>query len=143
MCGQCCQGSGGIVATQEEQQSMADYLGLALPEFEKNYIYMQGNKYLVRTDEKDTCLFFENSRGCLVHPVKPRTCRAWPFFRGNLMDESSFAMAREYCPGINPEISFAEFVRQGLCYLEDRNLSGDRNQSPANALNIEGIVHIK
>jgi Fe-S-cluster containining protein len=139
MCGQCCQGKGGIVATLEEQQAMAGFLGLDLPEFQDRYIRRSGEKYFVQTSEDEMCLFFVPDKGCLVHPVKPRTCRAWPFFRGNLMDESSFEMAREYCPGINKKVSFAQFVRQGLLYLEMQNLSQDRMPSPANALNIKGI----
>lgn len=139
MCGQCCKGAGGIVSAPEEQQAMADYLGLSLPEFQKKYIYFQGSKYFVRTDEKGTCLFFENRRGCIVHPAKPKTCRAWPFFRGNLMDESSFEMAREYCPGINPEISFADFVSQGMDYLKQHDIVQGKGPSPANALDIRGI----
>jgi len=139
MCGQCCQGKGGIVATLEEQQAMAVFLGLDLSDFQNTYIQRSGEKYFVQTSEDGMCLFFVPDKGCLVHPVKPRTCRAWPFFRGNLMDESSFEMAREYCPGINRNISFAQFVRHGLLYLEMQNLSQDRMPSPANALNIKGI----
>jgi len=139
MCGQCCQGEGGIVATPEEQKSMAGFLGLDLIAFQKSFIRCSGEKFFVQTNNDGQCLFFIPGRGCTVHPVKPRTCRAWPFFRGNLMDQSSFEMAREYCPGINRQVSFAEFTRQGLSYLEQEDLSRDRNPSPANALNIKGI----
>jgi uncharacterized protein len=139
MCGQCCQGKGGIVATLEEQEAMAGFLDLDLSAFQDLYILQSGGKFFVQTNEDEMCLFFVRDKGCLVHPVKPRTCRAWPFFRGNLMDESSFEMAREYCPGISKKVSFAEFVRQGLEYLEQHNLSQDQKPSPANALDIKGI----
>ncbi|MCA1743029.1 MAG: YkgJ family cysteine cluster protein [Desulfovibrionales bacterium] len=139
MCGQCCQGDGGIVATLEEQQSMADFLNLSLSKFQETYIRQSGQKYFVQTNASGLCLLFVQDKGCIAHPVKPKTCRAWPFFRGNLMDESSFEMAREYCSGINPHVSFEEFVAQGLCYLEENNLSTETSPSPANALNIHGI----
>lgn len=140
MCGQCCQGKGGIVATLEEQISMAAFLGLELDNFQAKYMRKSGEKSFVRTGSDELCLFFEEGKGCWVHPVKPSLCRAWPFFRGNLMDESSFEMARQYCAGINKHVSFAEFVRQGIDYLEQHKLSGEHNSSPANALDIRGIM---
>lgn len=139
MCGQCCQGDGGIVATILEQQAMAEYLGIPLTDFQMQYIRKSKGKYFVQTDDQGLCLLFVQNKGCLAHPAKPRTCQAWPFFRGNLMDESSFEMAREYCSGINPQVSFKDFVRQGVSYLEKNSLSTDIAPSPANALNIKGI----
>lgn len=139
MCGQCCEGSGGIVATLEEQKAMAAFLNLDLGYFQDSYIRGSRDKSFVRAGTNGLCFFFDKEKGCAVHPVKPRTCRAWPFFRGNLLDESSFEMAREYCPGINREVSFEEFVRQGLLYLEKQDLSWDRKPSTANALNTGGI----
>jgi uncharacterized protein len=139
MCGQCCEGVGGIVATLEEQKAMAHFLNLDLTAFQNSFIRQNKDKSFVRNNQDGLCLFFIQDKGCAVHPVKPRTCRAWPFFRGNLMDESSFEMAREYCPGINRQVSFEEFVRQGLLYLEKQDLSWDRKSSTANALNITGI----
>ncbi|WP_232300508.1 YkgJ family cysteine cluster protein [Desulfonatronovibrio magnus] len=139
MCGQCCQGNGGIVATIEEQMAMADFLNICLSEFQDQYIRKSKDKFFVQTSRQGTCLFFIPDQGCRVHPVKPRTCRAWPFFRGNLMDESSFDMAREYCSGINPDISFNEFVRQGISYLEEHSLTSEMTNTPANALNISGV----
>ena len=55
------------------------------------------------------------------------------------MDESSFEMAREYCAGISSKVSFDDFIRQGLCYLDENNLSEDKMPTPANALNLKGI----
>lgn len=142
MCGQCCQGSGGIVARRSEQEAMAGFLGLSLDDFQKRFIQNSGDKSFVRTNGRDLCVFFEPGQGCLVHPVKPATCRAWPFFRGNLMDEASFEMAREYCPGISPEVEFSEFVCQGLDYLLKQNLSQDHDSSCANALDLSRIRKI-
>lgn len=139
MCGQCCQGSGGIVARESEQEAMAGFLGLSLEDFQKRFIQDSGAKSFVRTNGKDACVFFEPDRGCLVHPVKPAPCRAWPFFRGNLMDEASFEMAREYCPGISAEVGFAEFVSQGLDYLQKQDLSRAHDPSGANALDVTSI----
>ncbi|WP_457571018.1 YkgJ family cysteine cluster protein [Desulfovulcanus sp.] len=134
MCGQCCQGEGGIVVTDEEQKAIAKFLHLSLPVFRKKYIYSKSDKDFIQTDEDSFCIFFQKETGCLIHPVKPKVCRAWPFFRGNLVDKTSWEMAKEYCPGINPEVSFEEFIRQGLDYLQKHNLIS--KDSMANALKI-------
>jgi Fe-S-cluster containining protein len=134
MCGHCCQGQGGIVVTLEEQKNIANYLHLDLSEFRQKYVYLRSEKYFIQTNSDNFCIFFQKNTGCLVHPVKPKVCQAWPFFKGNLIDKTSWEMAKEYCPGINREVSFEEFVRQGLDYLQKHNLISEN--SMANALKI-------
>ena len=134
MCGQCCQGEGGIVVTDEEQKNIAGFLHLSLSGFKEKYIYSKSDKDFIQTAKDSFCIFFQKETGCLIHPVKPKVCRAWPFFRGNLVDKTSWEMAKEYCPGINPDVSFEEFIRQGLDYLQKHNLISE--DSMANALKI-------
>ena len=66
----------------------------------------------------------------------PDVCRAWPFFRGNLVDADSWGMALDYCPGINPEAGHAAFVREGLRYLRENGLEGDDAPDGAGALRL-------
>ncbi|RQD74071.1 YkgJ family cysteine cluster protein [Desulfonatronospira sp. MSAO_Bac3] len=139
ICGQCCQGSGGIVATLAEQQKIADYLEMDLLEFQKIHVQRKGDKFFIRNNDHGWCIFFESGKGCAVHPVKPRTCRAWPFFRGNLMDESSFEMAKDFCPGIDPDADFQEFVRQGMKYLQEQGLGRELEDDAGNALRTSDI----
>ncbi len=140
ICGQCCQGSGGIVATLKEQQRMADYLGMDISGFQMMYVQRKGDKFFIRNNDQGWCIFFNTGKGCTVHPAKPRTCRAWPFFRGNLMDESSFEMAREYCPGIDPDTDFEEFVRLGVKYLQEHGLRQELEDDAGNALRTSDIA---
>ena len=73
------------------------------------------------------CVFYQD--GCGIHPARPDVCRAWPFFRANLIDAASFAMAREDCPGIDPEASHETFARQGEAFLQSQGLvrAGDED----------------
>jgi len=134
MCGECCSGSGGIVVTSEEQHRIAAFLRMGIADFQHGHVRSNGLKSFIRSNEQGWCIFFHVDRGCLVHPVKPGPCRAWPFFRGNLLDRSSFEMAREYCPGINPDIDFAGFVRLGIEYLSRHGLNAAFGHESANAL---------
>jgi Fe-S-cluster containining protein len=122
MCGHCCEGEGGIILGQRDRERLAAFLGLGVEMMLARYARDLHGKPCVRTGEDGYCVFFKRGKGCTVHPGRPDICRAWPFFRGNLMDENSWIMIQEYCPGVNPETGFAEFVRQGRQYLVDNGL---------------------
>lgn len=134
MCGQCCEGQGGIVVTQPEIERIEKFLNMNHEEFQKKFLEPEvTNKYSIRTKEDGYCIFFDKNKGCLVHPVKPNICLAWPFFKGNLEDKNSLEMAKEYCPGINKNIDFEEFKKQGIRYLQEKKLLCHKKDGP-NAL---------
>jgi hypothetical protein len=122
MCGQCCQGQGGIVLTDKDIHRLAFGLDLAPQVLLDIYAGHENSKPVLTSQDDGTCVFFRPDQGCTVHRHKPDVCRAWPFFRGNLEDEASWRMAQEYCPGINPDIPHLEFVRQGVCYIREQGL---------------------
>ena len=94
----------------------------------------QNGKIKIRTGPDNCCIFFLSGTGCSVHQAKPDICRAWPFFRGNMVDGGSLAMAKAFCPGINSAVSHNEFVRAGLRYLEEQRLQASEPEHEANAL---------
>jgi hypothetical protein len=122
MCGQCCQGQGGIVLTTKDIHRLAAGLNISRQKMLASYAMYEQIKPVLTCQADGTCVFFQADCGCTVHEHKPDVCRAWPFFRGNLEDEASWRMAQEYCPGINPAISHLEFVRQGLIYVRSHDL---------------------
>ena len=138
MCGHCCQGKGGIVASAPEQKRLAEHLGCSLQELHERYTEPAGKKTVLRCGDDGYCMFFSEN-GCSVHPAKPDICRAWPFFRGNLVDKTSWELAQDYCPGINPDVSHEEFVRQGLQYLRSNRLDKEGRPDEANALCIKDL----
>jgi len=139
MCGNCCRGQGGIVTSEPEQKRIADFLSLSLEEFLNFYTESRNGKRCIKTREDECCIFFHQGEGCQIHSVKPDVCRAWPFFRGNLLDELSLELAKDYCPGINPDAAHEDFVREGIAYLERHGLCGGRAAGAANALLIKDI----
>lgn len=132
MCGHCCQGQGGILLTVKDQARLAAHLNLGLEEFLTRYTEPQDGKIGLVCGPDGCCVFFKE--GCGVHPGRPDVCRAWPFFHGNLVDETSWKLIQDYCPGVNPEVSFVDFVRQGRRYLQDNDLCRDDCGSAPNAL---------
>ena len=132
MCGHCCQGEGGIVLTDKDRARLADHLGIGEEELVRRFARERGGKLHLICGDDGFCVFFD--QGCGVHPGRPDICRAWPYFRGNLVDETSWTMIQDYCPGVNAEAGHAEFVRQGRRYLRDEGLLRYDAETAPNAL---------
>jgi len=134
MCGECCRGKGGIVVGPRDLPRLCVHLHIDQERFIAVYGYRQNGKIKIRTGPDNYCIFFLPGTGCSVHMAKPDICRAWPFFRGNMVDGGSLAMAKEFCPGIHPMIGHDAFVHAGLVYLEEHQLNASDPEHEANAL---------
>jgi hypothetical protein len=133
-CGQCCHGEGGIVLDGRDQERLAAHMGLGREEFLAGYTVARAGKVLLTVGAGGDCVFFQ--AGCGVHPARPDICRAWPFFKGNLIDAASFELSRDYCPGIAPGASHAAFARQGAAYLRGNGLVKSGEPGAAEALKL-------
>ncbi|SBW00531.1 hypothetical protein KL86DPRO_11800 [uncultured delta proteobacterium] len=111
-CGECCSGQGGIILRETDSERLAAFLGLPVAVFHERFAEESRGKKRLIMGKDGGCVFF-GAKGCSVHPAKPDVCRAWPFFRGNLTDPVSFAMAKQGCPGIPEGAAFAVFCRTG------------------------------
>lgn len=131
-CGHCCHGEGGIVLSQGDITRLAAHLQLEPAEMLARYARFVSGKYRLITGSDQYCVFYKE--GCGVHPGRPDVCRAWPYFRGNIIDPASHAMAAEDCPGINRDVPHAEFARQGREYLTRHGLSRARGADVPEAL---------
>lgn len=132
-CGRCCEGGGGIVLSAKDLKRLAAFLRLSKEDLIKEYGEYSGGKLKIRQGADGFCVFFKGSR-CSVHEGKPDICRAWPFFKGNLLDSASFAMAKSFCPGISQSASFEEFSDRGCAALIEEGLIGEGSSQEANAL---------
>lgn len=134
MCGQCCEGEGGIVLGPRDLERISQGLELSPEAFLDAYGVRRNGKWQVRTGDDGKCIFFRDSKGCSVHPLRPDVCRAWPFFRGNMLDPESLHLSKEYCPGIRSDATFKEFVAEGAAYLEENDLVASDPQTEGHAL---------
>lgn len=134
MCGHCCEGKGGIVVSPSDLQRLCDFLRMPADAVIAAYGEQAGDKLKIRCGEDGYCIFFRQGKGCIVHEGKPSICKAWPFFRGNIEDPESLALAKDFCPGINPDISHEDFAREGMTYLEKERLLASDTRTEANAL---------
>ncbi len=134
MCGQCCEGQGGIVVSPTDLERICQHLKLSVAQFRDKFGCDHNGKLKVRTGDDGNCIFFKQQIGCGVHVARPDICRAWPFFRGNMLDAESFFLAKDYCPGIAPQSVHADFVAEGLEYLDENNLQASNAKNEAHAL---------
>jgi len=139
LCGHCCEGRGGIVVSKADLARLCEFLGLNAESFESRWGARRGEKLFIRSGENG-CVFFCKGKGCSVHTAKPDICRAWPYFRGNLVDSESYALAKDFCPGIPQRQAHEVFVRQGLSYLVRESLVGSSRSDEAAALQVSDLL---
>ncbi|MBP3730232.1 MAG: YkgJ family cysteine cluster protein [Mailhella sp.] len=136
-CGKCCEGRGGIVVSPRDLPRLCMFFGMPAKAFLERYTENMRNQPVIRCGSDGFCMFFKKGRGCSIHPARPAVCRAWPFFRGNLVDHVSLAMARQDCPGISRECSHAEFAEEGYRYLCEYKLRAEDPQTEGRMLIIK------
>lgn len=134
MCGHCCEGRGGIVLSPTDEENLCTALNMKQDDFRTQYTEMWNGKIQLRTGTDGYCVFFRSGKGCLVHDHKPKVCQAWPFFKGNLIDDISFEMSKEYCLGIDPHADHTTFFLEGIDSLYKNELFADDTGRSGNAL---------
>ena len=100
-CGDCCTGAEGYVwVNQTEIDAMAARLEMDPAAFEKAYVRRVGiRRSLTERPGGDCVLLDAESRRCTVYGERPRQCRTWPFWNGNLSDEQAWQETCAVCPG--------------------------------------------
>lgn len=134
LCGHCCEGEGGIVVSPTDMARLCAALGLCEAQFMARYGVVRNGKNTVRVGNDGYCIFFVQGKGCTVHICKPDICRAWPFFRGNMLDPASLYMAKDFCLGIRSDADHAAFVAEGLACLTAHGLTAHDPTCEAHAL---------
>ena len=104
---------------------LAAHLGLTPEECLTRHTEILGGKPMLLCGDDGYCRFYRADRGCAVHEARPDVCRAWPYFRANLVDPVSFDMAKADCPGIARDAAHADFAWEGFAYLKEEK--GIRN----------------
>jgi Fe-S-cluster containining protein len=121
-CGTCCYGEGGIHLSAAELNAVAAFLRMPPEFFTRRFCEQKNGRLSIKTGRDGYCIFYDHKKRCLIHPVKPAPCALWPFYPALLKDKDNWNLAKEACPGINPDCPFGEFVKQGEKKLEAWNV---------------------
>ena len=77
-----------------------NHIGLAT--FRKHYAYrLPDGAYSLSEKSNTDCVFFVRGQGCSIYEERPRQCRTWPFWRGNIASRRHWNAAAADCPGMN------------------------------------------
>lgn len=99
-CGACCSGAPGKVrVSAEEIRHISEFRKQSEAAFRASELREVDGETLLRERANGDCVFFENNR-CLIHPVKPRQCRTYPFWFGNVRSDAAWQKTCRACPGI-------------------------------------------
>lgn len=142
-CGHCCEGSGGIVVSASDLKRLCTYFNITASAFLDSYGEEHGGKLKIKNGKDGRCIFFKPGLGCGIHVAKPDICRAWPYFRGNLVSADSLELAKDYCPGIPAYITFKDFVKEGVEYIIQEQLivGGEGGASALDIADIMSAIH--
>lgn len=100
-CGKCCLSRGEfgyVYLTAGDRQRISAHLGLTTLEFTRTFTARTDGLLHLR-DPDENCLFLENNR-CKIYEVRPRQCRAWPFWSENMTRASWETDVMPRCPGV-------------------------------------------
>lgn len=115
----CCQGQGGIFLTAEQAPAAAAELNMDTNEFTAAFCQAVDGRWEVLVNAEGYCRLL-GDEGCMIHEAKPEICQRWPYFKNILAKLTAFEDARQACPGIDPDISYEDFVAHARAqgYLE-------------------------
>ncbi|MEW5949319.1 MAG: YkgJ family cysteine cluster protein [Thermodesulfobacteriota bacterium] len=110
MCNDCCHGESTICLTPADVSRMASGLRLSEKECLDKYCILKGGQIQMKV-VNNHCIFWDGK--CSIHAFKPGRCREWPFVP-SLLDQTSFLIIQQNCPGFNKDITFED----ALPYVE-------------------------
>ena len=108
-CGECCKGYGGTYITAIEIDNICRYLDLERKTFVENFCQMSGDRPVIAQGSNGYCIFWDKL--CIIHAVKPRMCRNWPFIKGILIDPRNWQAMAASCPGMRAGVSDDQIQR--------------------------------
>ena len=103
-CGNCCTGAPGTVLVSDtELAALAESLELSSEQFRAAFTRtLRGGAVSLREGRDGSCVFYGREHGCSVHPLRPRQCRSWPFWRGVAASQDSWSAGGRELPGHEP-----------------------------------------
>lgn len=119
-CGQCCTGPAGYVwLTPSDIDEIASFLQISKESFLRRYtravhgrISLLERRHLGNFD----CIFLKEAK-CQIYPVRPKQCRAFPWWPENLRNRAAWRKCAERCEGVDhpdaPLVSHEEIVQAG------------------------------
>ncbi len=104
MCGECCKGFGGTYVTEQDITNIASYIQCNRDKFTEEFCDKSGSRFVLALGENGCCIFFDPTKQCTIHPVKPYMCRAWPFLKTIIKNPENWNSMANSCKGMKKDI---------------------------------------
>ncbi|SDT84472.1 YkgJ family cysteine cluster protein [Desulfobacula phenolica] len=105
-CGDCCKGFGGTYVTEQDIINISTYINFDPKKFVARYCDTSGSRYVLTLGIDGCCIFFDKTRQCTIHPVKPYMCKAWPFIKTVIGHPENWNAMANSCPGMKKDIPY-------------------------------------
>jgi hypothetical protein len=100
--GRCCHNHGDysfVYLTTPEVEQLAKATGLGKAEFTREFCQRVDGWITLRMDTP-ACPFLNSEMRCNIYDIRPRQCRAWPFWEENLERATWEGPVSQCCPGV-------------------------------------------
>lgn len=104
-CSKCCRHEPGVVFLQKgEGARIASFLNMKTEEFYQLYCRIlysgEGQRVVLKEKYNYDCIFWKESGGCEIYPVRPTQCATYPFWPHILDSPQNWEEESKRCPGI-------------------------------------------
>ncbi len=114
-CGECCKGYGGITVSEKNIKEISAFINADIQEVIDKYCINIGTRYILSQKKDGFCVFWKDKL-CLIHPVKPKMCKDWPFIQNVVERPEKWLVMAETCPGINRNASLKKVAKYVVKY---------------------------
>lgn len=131
-CGDCCKGFGGTYVTDQDISRIASFIRTDPDTFRNDFCDHSGSRSVLTLGPDGYCIFFHKKKQCMIHPVKPYMCKAWPFIKTIIKNPENWNAMADSCPGMKKDIPHKDL--QQIVASEIQNLDQNLNQALNQAL---------
>ncbi len=115
-CVKCCEERGFVYLSERDVVRIAEHLHIPQAEFERRYLYRTKNQRRLRKPRNAECPFLSAS-GCMIHPIKPTQCSAFPVWPEIIESKKELAKTARWCPGIGKGRELSKLQIRAGCEL--------------------------
>ena len=110
-CGDCCNGFGGTYVTKQDIINISNYINVDPEKFIDEYCDKSGSRVVLTLGKDGYCIFFDKTKQCTIHPVKPYMCKAWPFIQAVITHPENWNTMSNSCPGMKKNIPYKDLQK--------------------------------
>lgn len=115
-CGQCCTGFPGVVwISDDEISALAKHFDESVSVIQERYCRKVNGRWSLKEDPKNFDCVFLKGKKCEIYELRPKQCRTFPWWPGNLASEKEWKEGTRHCEGVNEEaplVSYDEISEQ-------------------------------